>query len=120
MMYSRHFFSLAMILLLAVLVLSCVHIGLRPGILGNETAYGITQAVTFHSAVAHDVSQPLVSMAMVRNWGRTVQENSESEPLRNKADTACFSFPQVSEAYPLSPVSVEQTSHGTKAPPKLS
>lgn len=137
MINSRRFlFTAAIIILLAALVLSHIYIGRHPDTQGDSTTLRINGAVMARKAVTHDVSPPLTSLAIVSNGSETIQDtagfsNDENdvevpahtlapEPSRrDKAGRAAVSIPFQEVAIPLTSASVEQTEHGTKAPPRI-
>jgi len=75
-----------------VLVLLGVHTGLNSAAQRAGIAWGNSGAITVRKAVAYDVSQPLASLAIDRSGNEVTQDMS---------------------------ISVEQTAHGTKAPPEI-
>jgi hypothetical protein len=137
MIYSRRFLcTAAIIILLAVLVLSHIYIVRHPDTQGCKTTLRINGAVMVRKAVKHDVSPPLVSLAIVCNESETIQDaarfsNDEDDvkapahalapesSSRERAGKTAASIPLLAVAIPPTSASVEQTEHGKKAPPKI-
>jgi len=137
MIYSSRFLSIvAIILFLTALVISHVHAGLRSATHGDVIARGFSGAVTVRNAVAHDVSQPLASLAIIRNGNKATQDSSgfgineddldvpshalAPEPSSgNKVGETGVSILQEVVTIPLMSASVEQTEHGTRPRPEI-
>ena len=131
MIYSRRFLSTVAIIL-AALVLLRVHIGLCSVTYGDGIARGLSGAGTVSNAIAHDVSQPLASLAIVRNGdgatGLVIGEDDldvlshalAPEPSSGyKIGETVASILQEVVTTPLTSASVEQTEHGTSPPPEI-
>ncbi|MDH5742320.1 MAG: hypothetical protein OEZ52_02120 [Candidatus Aminicenantes bacterium] len=137
MIYSRRFLcTAAIIILLAAFALSRVHIGRLSDTQGDGIALEISGAVMVRNAIARDVSPPLVSLAIVCNGNKAIQDKAESgtgeddvevpphalapEPSsRDKEGKRGTSIPLLAVTIPLTSASVEQREHGTKAPPEI-
>ncbi|MFC1502454.1 hypothetical protein ACFL6A_03480 [bacterium] len=96
MKYIQRIFIIAVISVLTS-IFSCVHL--------SENSNTYRNVVTVNHAVAHDISEPLSSMATALNETRTGQ--------------TVASITAESEAIPLTSASVEQTAYGTRPPPEL-
>ena len=107
MLYRRSFISIiAVFLLFGALVLSGENIISRFGNRDNGIMEMTSNAVTVRSAVAQDVSSPLVSLASFSRGDENL-----SAGLRFSTNKAGAPF--------LTSESVEQTDHGTKPPPEI-
>lgn len=137
MIYSRRFlFTAAIIILLAVLVLSRIDIGRYPDTQIGDNALRSRGAVTVRRAVTHDVSPPLASMASVGNGHNSFSgtvgvgigvDDVEVPPYALAPEpssgdktgrTGMFTLPQEVTIPPAS-TSVEQTDHGINMHPEI-
>src|SRR5262249_15105338 len=116
MIHSQHLLSI--IVLLAVLVLVSLHTGLRSGSHGDGIGRGVNHAVTVCNAAAHDVSPSLAALAPFQNGNDAIQEGAGlgSGSVLPEALPTPFTPAAVE---PLTSAAVEQTNHGTKAPPEI-
>ncbi len=113
MIYRQRVLSLvALLFLLAVLVLSLVPAGLRSAGPGGRTVPGGGGAATVRHAAAHDVSLPLTALVLVHD-GIDATPDEPAFPGGEEDDKV------PSRTARLTSASVEQTAHGTKAPPVL-
>jgi hypothetical protein len=108
----------ALLLILAVALLAFVDTGPRAAHDRDRVVDGVSSAVTVRSAVAHDVSPPLASPALVGDENEAAPEGSgfglgtvPPEQVTTRFTPAAVE--QVTSA------SVEQTEQGTKASPEV-
>ena len=88
MIYNRRFLGIAaVIIIFAALNLSRVHTGQRTAAPAGGIAQRTGGAVTAHYAVAHDVSQPLASLAAAPGRYETAWEGWEFIDLPERGKT---------------------------------
>ena len=86
---------------------------------GDGIAQGISSAVTVRKAAAHDVSQPLSSLAIVHNGNEASRDGSGLGVGGDEVGEAGASISRDAVTIPLTSASVEQTEHGKKPPPEI-